>query len=220
MDSKGIGIIYCAYNKISGKRYIGQTIQMLNDRITAHYVTAKRCTGYKFINALRLYNRDDWDWSIIEECDTNIIDEREIYWIKELDTFENGYNSTIGGNSLGYGKNYPKSKKKIFTMYHKDKGVITEIQSELALIIGCKPRVISALILGRRNSVFGWCNTKEESENARNTKELYTIINSSNTEHTGTLSELIAIVGNRGINGVTTGVRNSFRGWVLKQQKA
>jgi len=35
----------------------------------------------------------------LEECPKELLDEREIYWIKYYNTFENGYNLTVGGNS-------------------------------------------------------------------------------------------------------------------------
>ncbi len=33
----------------------------------------------------------------IEECSNSIVNEREIYWIKQYDSYYNGYNATIGG---------------------------------------------------------------------------------------------------------------------------
>jgi hypothetical protein len=34
---------------------------------------------------------------VIEECDFDLINEREMYWVKIYDTFKNGYNSDTGG---------------------------------------------------------------------------------------------------------------------------
>ena len=33
----------------------------------------------------------------IEECDDNIVNEREVYWIKFYNSYHNGYNATYGG---------------------------------------------------------------------------------------------------------------------------
>jgi len=34
---------------------------------------------------------------VIEECDFDLINEKEMYWIRIYDTFKNGYNSDTGG---------------------------------------------------------------------------------------------------------------------------
>lgn len=61
------GIIYCAYNKINNKRYIGQTIQRLSERKSAHY--NKNGCPY-FHHALLKYAVTDWDWFILDECNS------------------------------------------------------------------------------------------------------------------------------------------------------
>lgn len=38
----------------------------------------------------------------IEECDDNVVNEREVYWIEYFGTFKNGYNATIGGDGKHY----------------------------------------------------------------------------------------------------------------------
>ena len=43
----------------------------------------------------------------IEECDNELLDEREKYWIAFYDSYKNGYNSTPGGTALPSG-NAPK----------------------------------------------------------------------------------------------------------------
>jgi hypothetical protein len=43
--------------------------------------------------------RNGFIWGVIEECDFDMLNDKEIYWIAKYDTFNNGYNSTIGGES-------------------------------------------------------------------------------------------------------------------------
>lgn len=95
MEKKGI--IYCAYNKINNKRYIGQTIQTLEARKKAHYL--KNGCPY-FHRALLKYNVEDWDWLILENNLTkDELNEREKFWIAYYDTTNsnNGYNIQTGG---------------------------------------------------------------------------------------------------------------------------
>jgi len=97
------GIIYCAYNKINGKRYIGQTIKPLEQRIKLHYYSSN-CT--LFHRALMKYEEKDWEWTIIDTGEAGTeLSQKEQYWINYYDTYNNpskGYNLTKGGEgSLG-----------------------------------------------------------------------------------------------------------------------
>src|SRR5210317_2605200 len=89
------GIIY-KITSPSGKVYVGQTIKKFNDRISQHKSEYSNCTLVK--RAIDKY-KDQMKYEIIEE---NILleklDEREIYWIKELNSLApNGYNCNSGG---------------------------------------------------------------------------------------------------------------------------
>ena len=94
-------IIYKATNKINGKIYIGQTIKTLQKRINGHISNGNRY-NYKFANAIKKYGADGFEWEIIEECKTiKQLNEREEYWIKELNSMDSriGYNVKYGGNN-------------------------------------------------------------------------------------------------------------------------
>lgn len=77
------GIIYCAYNKINQKRYIGQTIQRLSERKVAHYSKDKEIYFHK---ALHKYAEDDWEWCVDISLFPNAI------YCKELDKIYLNYN--------------------------------------------------------------------------------------------------------------------------------
>jgi group I intron endonuclease len=66
-----------------------------------------RCfkTDYKskLYNSIKKYGVDNFIIELIEECDLNVIYETEKKYIKELDSYHNGLNSTFGGEGcLGY----------------------------------------------------------------------------------------------------------------------
>ncbi|HSH24238.1 MAG TPA: GIY-YIG nuclease family protein, partial [Massilibacterium sp.] len=99
-------IIYSAKNKINGKRYIGQTTQVLYKRKSKHKFDAKRY-GDKY-PLYKAINEDGWDnfeWEVLEELNDNIsqeeLDERECYWIEYYNSVNEGYNCQVGGQS-GY----------------------------------------------------------------------------------------------------------------------
>lgn len=97
-----MGIIYKAVNNINGDSYIGQTIGSFQVRKNTHkYEAENDYYDIHFHRAIRKYGFDNFEWKIIEEVDDNKLNEKEVYYIKMFDTFKNGYNSTIGGDS-GY----------------------------------------------------------------------------------------------------------------------
>ena len=87
--------IYLITNKVNGKKYVGQSID-IERRWKSHIIASKK-SELHIHRAIRKYGIDNFDFSILEECSVDKLDEREIYWISELDTYNNGYNMTIGG---------------------------------------------------------------------------------------------------------------------------
>ncbi len=92
-------IVYKATSKTSGKSYIGKTIFLLEKRKTVHLNRHKKGSNCHFHRAIRKYGVNDFEWEIIEDNiqDESSLNEREIYWIRKLDVFNNGYNMTKGG---------------------------------------------------------------------------------------------------------------------------
>lgn len=93
--------IYKATSQTTGKVYIGQSSQTLQERINQHNSHAfGHQYNYHFHNAIRKYGADDFTYEIIEDKIETIeeLNEREKYWISQYDSYYNGYNSTLGGD--------------------------------------------------------------------------------------------------------------------------
>lgn len=92
--------IYKITNLINGHSYIGQSsnIEKRWER-HRHYTSAsdKNKILYK---AFQKYGIENFSFEIIEECPTTLLNEKEIYWIKYYDTYNNGYNATLGGGGM------------------------------------------------------------------------------------------------------------------------
>lgn len=96
--------IYQIKNLVSGKSYIGKTINFEN-RMKEHRrsLTAGYHKNVHLQRAWDLYKEDSFQCFILEKCDIDQLSDREMYWIRELDTFHNGYNMNQGGEGgLGY----------------------------------------------------------------------------------------------------------------------
>lgn len=90
------GTIYAIYNKETGKYYVGQTIHDLNKRWKEHLYEARRMNDVPLYKSLRKYGADKFNIRVVEECSSDILDERETYWINEYNSYNNGYNQTSG----------------------------------------------------------------------------------------------------------------------------
>ena len=91
--------IYKITNKINGKIYIGQSVDPVY-RFRKHKEASKRERAYKCIlyDAMTKYGVENFEMEIIEKSIENY-NEREIYWIKQLNSLRpNGYNIATGGN--------------------------------------------------------------------------------------------------------------------------
>lgn len=94
------GTIYIIKNTINDNVYIGQTTLPVNERFKAHIKRSTILTKhYKLYNAMRKYGRDKFYYEILEEnIPINELDRKEIFYIEKYDSFNNGYNSTKGGD--------------------------------------------------------------------------------------------------------------------------
>jgi len=94
----------------SGRKYIGQTTQTLEQRKRKHALDAKR-HDYAFAKAIKKYGVHNMTWDVLEEIiPKEILSEKEELYIKKYNTFKNGYNSTEGGdfNPMDYDENRAK----------------------------------------------------------------------------------------------------------------
>lgn len=100
--------IYKIENLINHKVYIGQA-QDIAKRWVNHRSAMNNpndhCYNYHLYRSMRKYGIENFDFAILEECNIAELNEREKYWIQYYDSFFNGYNATLGGDSS---RNIPK----------------------------------------------------------------------------------------------------------------
>ena len=127
--------IYKVTNKINGKVYIGQSVDI--GRRWRQHMTAE--DDIYFHKAIQKYGVDNFIWEVIEKCKKSELDERESYWIEYYDSFNKGYNRTKGGEGNSgegspnwkggisldpehkkeYGKEYYEANKEKIKEYNK-----------------------------------------------------------------------------------------------------
>jgi len=102
--------IYCIENKINNKKYIGLTTTDLKTRFNQHCQPSHKLT---ISNAIRKHGKENFTIRELDSASTiDELNKLEQKWIKNYDTYNNGYNETKGGHGL--------TGKKL-TKEHKDK---------------------------------------------------------------------------------------------------
>lgn len=88
-----MGYIYIIKNDINDNVYIGQTSRDIEVRWKEHV----RHMDTVIDKAMHKYGIEHFWIEQIEECPDNELDNREKYWIKQYDSYIDGYNASTGG---------------------------------------------------------------------------------------------------------------------------
>ncbi len=113
-------IIYKVTNIKNNKSYIGQTTQKFSIKKTQHIRYDKHLQTH-FYRALKKYGKENFEWEIIEKCNSkNELDEMEYHYIKQYNSFNNGYNITMGGEGT-LGRIVSQLTRKLISKANKGK---------------------------------------------------------------------------------------------------
>lgn len=117
-------VIYKTINLVNGKLYIGQDSK--ND---SNYLGS----GSLIKKAIKKYGRENFKKEILEHCQTKEeLNKREIYWIEKLNTIEEGYNITTGGEgTVGY--KFTEEQKNKMSQSHKGKKLTNEHKENIGI---------------------------------------------------------------------------------------
>jgi group I intron endonuclease len=121
-----MGFIYLITNKENGKQYVGKTSYTVGLRWQDHKKNFRRILDNMAIHkAMNKYGPDSFEITQLEECQDYELNAREQYWIKQYDTYNNGYNLTLGGDGA------PRyDREKIQSMWTNGK-TIEDIEKEI-----------------------------------------------------------------------------------------
>lgn len=99
-----MSIIYKITNDINGKVYIGKTEFTIEKRFNEHCRDAYKPHEEQrpLYRAMRKYGINHFHIETIEECSSDEVSQREIYWIEYYGSYSDGYNATLGGDGKTY----------------------------------------------------------------------------------------------------------------------
>ena len=178
------GIIYKITNTINNKVYIGQTTKKRGfldrypnkgngiERVYKYHKRNKDSNqGYNehLFHAIEKYGMDAFD--VIEVFDYAFtqqeLTEKEIYYINKFDSYNNGYNNTLGGGgklgSIGLsGKDSPNSKKVYQISCDGEIIKLWECISDVSRVLHIDSSKISCVCRGQRKTTQGYVWVYEE----------------------------------------------------------
>ena len=130
--------IYKITNLINGNSYVGQSVDIhkrwRQEKEDSNNVNS-HSYNYPLMRAFRKYGIENFSFDIIEECNIDELNDREVYWVNFYDSFFHGYNQTLGGDSVSR-----QPKEKIIgviydlmntEMIHKDIAIKWNISTEM-----------------------------------------------------------------------------------------
>lgn len=87
------GIIYIIINKSNGHKYVGQSTLPMNKVWQQHIQDANKMSSKPLHKAFRKHGIDKFMIKQIDECDASLLNEKETYWIKQYQSYnDGGYN--------------------------------------------------------------------------------------------------------------------------------
>ena len=233
-----LGYIYIIESPY-GKNYIGQTID-IKRRIKEYNRNNKNFKKQVLLyNHFNKYNIDVKDYiRVIEVVDVSKLNDREIFWIEKYDTFKNGLNMTIGGNSFKGGVALNEEHRLKISIANKGKKR-TKKQIE-NISRGCLGRIISKdtrdKISKANSNENHWLYNKKHSIETKNkisnslknrininNKNQYSVIAFKNGVIIDIFNSLSECSHNlfgdnkRNLDRVVNGLRKSYKGYIIKK---
>ena len=158
--------IYGHHCKITDKWYIGQTVNIKRrygengcNYLQKDKRNHNKYKHSKFAPAILKYGWDNFEHIILETCSTREdANSLEVSYIKKYNSFENGYNSTPGGDiQLDiHGKNNPTARKVLCVELNKTFDTCTEAAKYFKNPNLKKDGHISAACSGKRKTAAGY----------------------------------------------------------------
>jgi len=144
--------IYKSVNKQTGQVYIGFDSKWPNRQIV--HKSASKKGNSKFYNAIRKYGWESFHWEVVYQSKDreHTLKIMEPFFIEQFDSFNKGYNLTLGGDGT-FGHYVPESARQKISDTHRGK---TLSQNHIKILIE-KGKSLT----GKNNPMYGKTLTEE-----------------------------------------------------------
>lgn len=147
--------IYKITNKINHKVYIGQSID-IKRRWRSHRESFENNTKDTIlIKAVQKYGIENFIFEVLEECDVNELDSKEQFYIAYYNSYNNGYNMSLGGQQGNHGWECKISNTQLLEIY--DLLINSNLsQKEIAQLYSVGQDTISEINNGKTRTLPGY----------------------------------------------------------------
>ena len=171
MDIPKTSGIYKIENLVNGKCYIGQA-ENLHRRINAHINGLNGDCHFNdhLQRAWDKYGSDSFSFCVLEECDIEELDDKEIYYIRLYNAYSSGYNKSTGGKSNRGWKHTEETKKRMSDNHADVSGENNPMYGVSLYDKLSEQRIeewkhkVSVAHMGERNSFYGKKHTDETKQ--------------------------------------------------------
>lgn len=132
------GKIYLITNLINNKKYVGQTVMTLKQRWNKHLSNSRTLNPTGIAGAIKKYGEQNFSMELLATCKIEDLNELEKYYIRKYNTFNNGYNLTLGGEG---GKTLNLNEEEVIKKYQE-----LQYISDTAKYFNCNVLAISNIL--------------------------------------------------------------------------
>lgn len=166
--------IYCIKNKINNKLYVGSSSN-LQSRKNFHFNSLKdnKHHSKKLQRAYNKYGINNFNYTILENCEKNNLEILEKEWINYFNSYYNGYNATDEVGAPWRGKKLPEKIKKLqkctpVKMINPNGQTVEDYSiSNFCKINGFHVGAISDILKGKHFQYKGWRKYSQELEGVK-----------------------------------------------------
>ena len=228
--------VYKIINNVNDKVYIGITCQTLNQRLRKHLEDKRKGKHTQALyNAMQKYPDASWSIHLIEDnIKDEDIDSKERYYIQLYDSYNNGYNCTIGGRIL-LNRDNPSSDKTIYHFVNKHTGIKESLTvSEFYHKYDLRSDTVWNFIKGKTKEMTDWYleerglkPIKQPKYKTKAIPKIYTLYHDTYGCFMGTLQEFKERFGFHGTRTafnsqfctLIKGVYKNMKGWRTTKEK-
>ena len=140
------GNLYKITNRVNGKSYIGKTYKTIEHRFSEHIRESRkeRNKNRPLHKAISKYGSDNFTVELLGTYNDGELEDREIEAISRYNTYHNGYNATLGGDSKRF---ITFTDEEIIEKYNE-----LGYASWVAKYYGCADNTV--LLILRRNGIY------------------------------------------------------------------